>query len=62
MRSAAPDIDQVQLLKRVTVNPELDLIVALGAEKGWNTSQGNFTCWATTEPSASYYSGAIGRI
>ena len=45
MRSLAPDIEQVQVIKRVPADAELDLVVALGAEKNWASSQGKFLWW-----------------
>jgi hypothetical protein len=45
MRSSASDIDHVRVIKRVAVDAELDLVVALGAQKGWATDQGNFIWW-----------------
>lgn len=45
MRSSASGVDRVQLIKRVAVNADLDLVVALGAQKGWATSQGGSIWW-----------------
>jgi hypothetical protein len=45
MRSLAPDIEHVQVIKRVVVDAELDLVVALGAEKDWASGQGKFVWW-----------------
>jgi hypothetical protein len=45
MRSLASDIDHVQVIKRVAVDAELDLVVAVGAEKDWAAGQGNLIFW-----------------
>lgn len=42
MRSSTLDIDEVRVVKRVFVDTELDLVLAVGAQKGWGTADGRW--------------------
>jgi hypothetical protein len=45
MRSAQPDINNVQVITRLGVDAELDLVVAIGAEKNWGAGQQKPVWW-----------------
>jgi hypothetical protein len=45
MRSLVSDINGVRVIKRVAVDPELDLVVVIGGTKDWPFGQGDFVWW-----------------
>jgi hypothetical protein len=45
MRSLVSDINGVRVIKRVAVDPELDLVMVIGGTKDWPFGQGNFAWW-----------------
>ncbi len=45
MRRAAPNVHRIRVLQRASVDPELDLIIALGAPEGWPPEDGEGGWW-----------------
>lgn len=50
MRSSVPDTGQVRVIERVTLDAELDIVVAIGGTKDWPAAQGHFVWWDEHRP------------
>ena len=45
MRHASPNVYHVRVLQRASVDPELDLIIALGTPENWPSENGEGDWW-----------------